>query len=121
MKMTLTTSGVELDEELEKYAERKVQALEKYIPRAARESAHAEVRLKRTERKGKPDCTCDITLRLPKEALHNKESTGHLYAAIDIATAHLHEQILKYKATHHPRRLHLRHRAAESDGEESEF
>ena len=98
----ITINGVHLtvDEDLSKYAIKKIANLDKYMSRHVRESAHAEVWLKESKSKTKRILTCEVKMTLPNEVLVTKESTLNIYAAIDIVEAKLKNQILKYKELH---------------------
>jgi ribosomal subunit interface protein len=100
LKIVLTTEKFELEPELQKYAQKKLNGLERYVPKSARESAHIEVRFKQENLKNKKHSTCELTLHLPHENLFARETTQHMYAAVDIAAAHIREQIVSYKAKH---------------------
>jgi ribosomal subunit interface protein len=82
--------------------------LDKYLPKKARLSAHAEVMLKEGKSKDKNQCTCEVTLYLPKETINIKESTVNLYAAIDIVETKLKQRVQKYKEKHDSARIHRR-------------
>lgn len=101
----LEISGVhaEVDEKLYKYVVKKIGKLDTYMSRHARESAHAEVKLKDAKAKDKKHYTCEVILHLPHEVLTVKESTMNMYAAIDIVEAKLKNQLKRYKDTHSPR------------------
>lgn len=105
-KLEITGVHISLDADLKKYARSKIGKLDKYLPRNARESAHAEVFLKESKTKNKKQCTCEVVLQLPHEQVTAKESTINMYAAIDIVEAKLKNQIKKYKDTHGTRGLH---------------
>lgn len=95
-------SGVHLsvDDDLRKYATKKIGNLDKYLSKASRESAHAEVLLKVSKAKNKQSATCEVTLHLPHEVINIQETTLNLYAAIDIVEAKLKYQLQKYKELH---------------------
>ena len=95
-------SGVHLavNDDLRKYVTRKIGNLDRYLPRASRESAHAEVFLKESKAKDKQHATCEVTLHLPHEMINVKETTINLYAAVDIVEAKLKHQLQKYKELH---------------------
>lgn len=101
-------SGVHLavDDDLRKYVTRKIGNLDKYIARASRESAHAEVFLKEAKSKDKQDSTCEVILHLPHETISVHETTINLYAAVDIVEAKLKHQLQKYKETHQGGKRH---------------
>lgn len=98
LKSVVQAEKFELNPELQKYTRKKLNGLEKYIPKKAREAAHMDVRFKQLQKKDKKQSTCELTLHLPHANLFAKETTQHIYAALDIATAHIHEQLVAYKA-----------------------
>lgn len=100
MKLVVSAEKFEIGPELQKYTQKKLDSLERYIPKLARESAHIEVRYKQENLKNKKHSTCELTLHLPHGNLFACETTQHMYAALDIATAHIREQIVAYKAKH---------------------
>lgn len=108
IKLTIEGVHINLDSDLEKYATKKIGGLEKYIPKRARESAHAEVILKRVPSKDKNKFLCEITIHLPHEVLNCKETTQHLYAAIDVSSAKAQNQLRKYKDEYGVPRMHRR-------------
>lgn len=97
--MKLDVAGVHLvlEDDLKKYVTKKIDKLERYIPRRARASAHAEVKLKESHAKNKRQFTCEIILTLPSEKILVTESTLNIFAAVDIAEATLKNRLKKYK------------------------
>lgn len=95
-----------VDEPLRKYVNKKIGNLDRYIPRHSRESAHIEVHLKEHKVKNNNHCTCEVVLRLPKQAIIVKESSLNMYAAVDITEAKLKQQIQKYKDKHGSGKMH---------------
>ncbi len=117
----LEIAGVHMDIEpkLKKYVTKKMAAMDKYIPRHARESAHLEVKLKEQRAKDKNQFTCEVILYLPHDTLTISETTMNIFAAVDIVETKLKNQIRKYKGTHARKRIPARiaakirsHRAA---------
>ncbi len=94
--------------ELRKYVTKKIGKLDRYLPRHARDSVHVEVSLKETKSKEKKQCTCEVIVYLPKEALTAKEATLNMFAAVDIVEAKIKNQLKKYKDLHSSNRLHRR-------------
>lgn len=95
-------SGIHLDVEhdLQKYITKKVQKIERLVPKASRKSLHIEVKLKEEKTKDKKHCQCEIIMHLPGEDLTAKETTVNMYAACDIVLAKLRTQLEKYRANH---------------------
>ena len=108
IKLEITGVHVDLDAKVKKYVRAKIDKLEKYLPKHARESAHAEVFLKERMIKTKKECTCEVVLHLPKDTIRIQETTINMYAAIDIVEAKLKNQLKKYKETHSSLRIHKR-------------
>lgn len=91
-----------------KYTKRKIGKLDRYMPKNARESAHAEVFLKEIKAKNKKQCVCEVVLYLPHDQITIKEATINMFAAVDIVETKLKNQIKKYKDTHGVKALHRR-------------
>lgn len=89
-----------IDDRLRAHVNKKIGGLDRYIGRQNRDSAHMEVHLKETGKKGNGQCRCEVTLHLPHETIIVKESAVNLYAAVDIVEAKLKQQLQKYKDTH---------------------
>jgi putative sigma-54 modulation protein len=86
--------------DLPKYINKKIGALDKYIPRHARKSAHAEVKLKEQHVKDKKECLCEVIVHLPNENITAKEATMNMFAAVDIVEEKIKVQLKKYKDKH---------------------
>lgn len=94
-------SGIhyEVSEDIKKYVTKRVSKLDRYVPRHARKSMHAEVKL--TELKTKSDRNqCEIIIHLPEKQLTAKQSTINMFAAIDIVETKIKNQLKKYKDSH---------------------
>lgn len=94
-----------LDESINKYVQKKIASLDKYMPRAIRQSVHGEVLLKEAKSSSKNKCTCEVVLHLPKEVMSVQASTVNIYAAIDIVEVKLKQKIIKYKNLHNQGKL----------------
>lgn len=97
-----------VDDKLRRYVNKKVGSLEKYVPRHARRSVHAEVKLLEKRAKDKNQCTCEVILHVPIENITVRETTVNMYAAVDIAEEKLKHALRKYKDLHGNPRLHRR-------------
>lgn len=91
--------------ELQKYIEKKILKLDKFIPKAARESAHAEIYIKETKQKTRIQHTCEVILKLKSETMTVKETTVNPFAAVDIVEAKLKNQLREYKEKHSQKRF----------------
>lgn len=98
----IDTSGINLDlnDDIKKYISKKIGRLDKYMPRHARKSARAEVKLRETNNRLGNKYECEVLLHLPGSIVQAKESTLNMFAAVDIAEAKLRNQLVKYKTTH---------------------
>lgn len=99
-RLEITGVHMEVGDDLRKYVIRKIGRLDRFIPKASRESVHADIKLKEGKAKDKNERTCEVILHLPQETLTLKETTINVYAAIDIVEAKLHNQLKKYKDLH---------------------
>lgn len=108
IEYTFSAEGFESLPKLKKYTATKVVALEKYVPRRARQSATMSVHF--SLNKAKKQKTCRLILSLPEENLTVSETAEHAYAALDIASAEIRRQLADYKAKHGKQAL--RHKIA---------
>jgi len=80
-----------------KYVLRKIAKLDKYLPKHARKSVTADVKLREVNRDHGNKYEAEIILNVPDKRLTAKDSTGNMFAAIDIVEAKLINQMRKYK------------------------
>jgi len=99
-KMEIDAIHGEVTDEVKKYVQKKIGKLDKYMPRHARESAHAEVKLILAKAKEKRLLTCEVILFLPHDVITTKETTMNMFASIDIVETKLKNQLKKYKEKH---------------------
>lgn len=93
-------TNLELDSDVARYIDRKIGRLDRYIPRAARKTAHVTVVIRETSNQSGNKYQCEAIIRLPGETITAKESTLNKFAAIDIVEAKLKNQLRRYKTTH---------------------
>jgi putative sigma-54 modulation protein len=98
--ISITSKKLTVDETTKKYVEKKIGALDKYIPRHARKTVKAEVMLVQIDEKNGNKYEAEVLLMLPDKTLTAKDSTVNVLAAIDIVEAKLAAQLQKYKAAH---------------------
>jgi ribosomal subunit interface protein len=108
MIKSIQLSGVhsQITDDEKKYVRRKVGGLEKYVPKNARQSVAAEVKLKQKKAKDKQTYECEVILNLPKATLAAHEKATTALAAIDLVEANLRNQLKKYKDKHGSSRFH---------------
>lgn len=102
MITSISITGVKLavDDITKKYVERKIGRLDRFLPRHARKSATAEVKLKEVNRPRGNKYEAEVILSVPDKQLTAKDSTVNVLAAVDIVEAKLANQLRKYKDTH---------------------
>ncbi len=100
-----------IDDRLKAYVNKKIGALDRYVSRHSRASAHCEVQLKVIKTKDRNNCLCEVTIHLPHETIVITEKALNMYAAVDIMEAKLKQQLQKYKDMHQSGKLR-RHLAA---------
>lgn len=99
-KIEIVGDGVELGEDIKKYIIRKVSRLDRFVPRHARKSMHAEVRMRENSHKTNNNnkYECEVVIHVPHEQIMAKEATLNMFAAVDIVETKLKNQLFKYKA-----------------------
>jgi len=95
----ITGIGYDLDETTKKYVNKKIGRLDRYLPKGARASARAEVKLREVNRSHGNKFEAEVIISIPDKVLTAKDSTVNMLAAIDIVEAKLVNQFRKYKQT----------------------
>ncbi len=93
MKVHIAAKGLELTDELEKYAHHKLARLNRKVPRRLRAEAGYELSLTQTTSKGAKYNTCSIVLTLGEHECMAKETTLHMHAALDVAVVQIEQQL----------------------------
>lgn len=102
MIQSIAISGVkyEVDERTKRYVTRKIGQLDRFLPRHARKSVTAEVKLKEVNRDHGNKYEAEVILHVPNKQLTAKDSTVNMIAAVDIVEAKISTQLKKYKDMH---------------------
>lgn len=108
MKTLYSAKGLELTGELAKYANAKIAHLARKVPRRLRSRATCKVAFGQVMDDSNKQSTCGITLTFDETKLQAKETTQHMYAALDIASVDIEQQIEEYAHTHRHGLLHRR-------------
>lgn len=93
----ITGTRYEVDETTKKYILKKIGRLDRYLPRHARKSATADVRLRQINADHGNKYEAEIIMNIPDKRLTAKDSTVNMLAAVDIIEAKLVTQLRKYK------------------------
>lgn len=86
-----------LDETTKRYVNKKIGRLDRYLPRHARSSVSADIKLKEVNREHGNKYEAEIVLMVPDKVLTAKDSTVNMLAAVDIVEAKIVAQLRKYK------------------------
>ena len=95
--ITITGVKYELNDTTKKYVERKIGGLGKYLPRHARKSVTADVKIKQIDNPGGNKYEVEVIINVPDKKITAKDSTMNVLAAVDIVEAKLNGQVRKYK------------------------
>jgi putative sigma-54 modulation protein len=98
---SIKISGVQydLDAATKKYVIKKIGRLDRYLPKHARKSVTANVRIKQVNRDHGNKYEAEVIITVPDKVLTAKDSTVNALAALDIVEAKLVTQLRKYKQT----------------------
>ncbi|MGK2896321.1 MAG: ribosome hibernation-promoting factor, HPF/YfiA family [Candidatus Saccharimonadales bacterium] len=104
MIQNISITGVKLDIDVttKRYVLKKIGRLDRYLPKHARRSAMAEVKLKEVNRDHGNKYEAEVILHVPDKRLTARDSTLNILAAIDIVELKLTNQLKKYKELHVP-------------------
>ena len=95
--ITITGVKYELNATTKKYVERKIGSLGKYLPRHARKSASADVKIRQIDNPGGNKYEVEVIINVPDKKIVAKDSTMNVLAAVDIVEARLNGQVGKFK------------------------
>lgn len=98
----VTGIAYEVDETTRKYVVKKIGRLDRYLPRHARKTASAEVRLREVNRDRGNKYEVEVFLHVPDKTLTAVDSTVNMLAAVDIVESKLVSQLRKYKQMNIP-------------------
>lgn len=93
----ITGIKYDLDETTKKYVTKKIGKLDRYLPRRARSSVSAEVRLKEVNLDHGNKYEVEVVLSVPDKTITAKDSTVNMLAAVDIVENKIVNQLRKYK------------------------
>lgn len=95
----ITGVKYDLDETTKKYVTKKIGRLDRYLPRHARKSVTADVKLRQIDKPNGNKYEAEVILHVPDKTLTAKDSTVNMLAAVDIIEAKMVSQLHKYKET----------------------
>lgn len=100
--INITGVKYDLDEATKRYVIKKIGRLDRYLPRHARKSAYADVKLKQVNRDHGNKYEAEVIIHVPEKILTAKDTTVNVLAALDIVESKLAVQLHKYKEEHIP-------------------
>lgn len=95
----ITGVKYDIDETTKKYVIKKIGRLDRYLPRHARKSVTAEVKLRQINADHGNKYQAEVILQVPDKVLTAVDSTVNILAAVDIVEAKIIAQLHKYKET----------------------
>ena len=93
----VTGIAYEVDEQTRKYVIKKIGRLDHYIPRHARKSVTAEVKLEQVDRDHGNKYEAEVIINIPNKVVTAKDTAGNILAAVDIVEAKIRSQLRDYK------------------------
>lgn len=98
----ISSKRYEVDETTRKYVLKKIGRLDRYLPRHARKTVTADVRLRQINGDHGNKYEAEVILNIPDKRITVMDSTVNMLAAIDIIEAKLVTQLRKYKEANIP-------------------
>jgi ribosomal subunit interface protein len=105
-KLEISGIHAKLDKQTQEYTKEKIGKIDKYLPKSARSSAHADIKLIEENQKTRKIYKCEVILYLPHQELVVKERGTNFITAVDGVEARLKVLLKKYKGRHGRDRLH---------------
>jgi putative sigma-54 modulation protein len=93
----ITGIAYDVDENTRKYVAKRIGRLDRYLPKHARRTVSADVKLEQVNHKHGNKYQAEVILSLPGKIITAKDSTGNILAAIDIVEAKITAQLRDYK------------------------
>lgn len=106
--LEITGVHMQVGNDLRKYITKKMNRLERFVPKNARESLHIQITVSESKKRSGKECICEAVVHLPRETFTVKEGTVNIFAAVDIVEEKLRGHFKKYKELHANPRLHQR-------------
>lgn len=105
----ITGVQFDVDATTRKYVTKKIGRLDRYLPKHARKTASAAVKLREVNHDHGNKYEAEVILNLPEKTLTARDYTVNILAAIDIVEAKIVTQLHKYKEAALP---HIKSRSA---------
>lgn len=96
-QIQVTGIAYEVDDNTQKYVMKKVGHLDRYLPKHARKTVSAEVKLGQVDHDHGNKYEVEIKLDIPGKIVTAKDSTSNILSAIDIVERKVQVQLREYK------------------------
>jgi putative sigma-54 modulation protein len=93
----ITGISYEVDDSTNKYAIKRIGRLDRYLPRHARKTVSAEVKIEQVNHDHGNKYQVEAIIMVPGKIVTAKDSTSNVLAAIDIVEAKIQAQLRDYK------------------------
>jgi ribosomal subunit interface protein len=100
LKLIISSKNYTVDAKLQKYIDKKIGRLDRFLNKKVRESAHCSLHFSEVKSSDKKTCHIESVLTLPNEQLFCKVESGNMFASLDILEAKLMSLIKKYHDAH---------------------
>jgi putative sigma-54 modulation protein len=95
----VTGKAYKVDDITRKYVTKRIGRLDRYLPRHARKSVSADIKLAQVNHDHGNKYEAEVILDIPGTIITAKDSTSNMVAAIDIVEAKIRAQLRDYKQT----------------------
>lgn len=95
--MDITGIKCDVDTPLKSYIVKKIGRLDRFLPKNARQTARADVKIRHLNEPNGNKYECYIVLDVPDAQINASDSTMNAFAAVDIVEEKLKNQLKKYK------------------------
>jgi putative sigma-54 modulation protein len=96
-EIQITGIAYEVDEATRKYVTKKIGRLDRYLPKHARKSVTAEVRLEQVNYDHGNKYEAEVVLNIPGKVVTAKDATSNMLASVDIIEMKIRNQLYEYK------------------------
>ena len=97
MQIQITGIAYEIDETTRKYIIKKIERLDRYLPKHARKSVSAEVKLEQVDHDHGDKYEVEIIINVPGKLITAKNSTDNMLTAFDATEVKIRSQFDEYK------------------------
>lgn len=100
MRLNIEAIHYQPDKQVEEYIKLKIGKLDHLMPRYARKTVRADVKLKGGPGRGKKQYSCEVIIHIPKGTVTTSQAAESMNAAVDMTETKLKNQLKKYKDKH---------------------